>query len=186
MFSSSLSSSLTASSASMSYRVSSRNPYHQFSHQICNALTIKSAAIHPTYSIPRVRHHIFVTLLAPSLPRSNGYFLPQQPARPSGSNSRGLNVRWDEIDNAVNAGRHPLTDQYRRPVSIAAKPRRRSDELNGSTRRARSGREERSTSLLGGDGGKGTQPRNRIGMKHGGTEPSERIDSCTLALIIPR
>ncbi|KAL8703483.1 MAG: hypothetical protein Q9201_003326 [Fulgogasparrea decipioides] len=136
--SSSSSSSLTASSASVSPRLSSfRHRYHHSHHpehqdQPSHQHERPSNGQYPprAASEPRNRQ-------AHRLPDDRR--LPQQPPRPPGSNSRGLNVRWEDMNDAAHHPRRSIEARDQRQISSTVGPRRRSDEDGDRGRRARSG-----------------------------------------------
>lgn len=153
---SSSSSSLSASSASISPRrhtVTQRHLPHQNHHH-----SIELG--HPRHHERRHSSHeplssqVTSTLRNASIHPPSGDFFPPQPRpiRPAGSNSRGLNVRWEDDHGAIDAIRRPIPNQNQVPMPIKEDPRRMSDETVDRRRRAGNGSGGRSASPLRGVG----------------------------------
>ncbi|KAL8948500.1 MAG: hypothetical protein Q9222_005319 [Ikaeria aurantiellina] len=154
--SSASSSSLTASSASISPRLHSHHHHHQPPHhhrhhgqpRIPPPLRHERRhSSHGPYS-PRDAPH------APPRPMAGGYFPPQPPPRPPGSNSRGLNVRWGDTDHTNDSLRGPPEPQGPRRLLMDGELRRGGENERHRQRRSRSGSGGRSTSPLRGVGGR--------------------------------
>ncbi|KAL9600803.1 MAG: hypothetical protein Q9219_002941 [cf. Caloplaca sp. 3 TL-2023] len=87
-------------------------------------------------------------------PPPSDYVPSQQTVKPPGSNSRGLNVRWGDMDAATLVPRRSVPIQDARPMPVAANPRRMSGQPENRRRRARSGSGGRSVSPPRGVGGR--------------------------------
>ncbi|KAL8750697.1 MAG: hypothetical protein Q9184_006333 [Pyrenodesmia sp. 2 TL-2023] len=130
---SSSSSSRTASSTSVSPRLT---PHHHNRRHSSRLPHSPRAASHPQDPPGQ---------LAP-----NGYSPPQQPTRPPGSITRGLNVRWGADKASENVNQQQRQGQFQKPNAAYVEETRRNHELNGRARRTGSGGEGTSASPLKG------------------------------------
>ncbi|KAL8695105.1 MAG: hypothetical protein Q9218_000383 [Villophora microphyllina] len=153
--SSSDSSSLTASSASVSPRIPHAHHHHQPHHQPQSPYQPASRrgrrhSSHEPYAprgTPAVR--------APQARRlPDDHLIPQQPPRPLGSNSRGLNVRWGDANGPVVPTERPADGRNQSLTLNNVERRRRSDQDQDRGRRARSGSGGNSLSTVTGVGGR--------------------------------
>lgn len=153
--SSSDSSSLAPSSASVSPRFS--NFHHPHPHRHHHPSQGQRSNHHERRHSPHASYPPrAVSETRNTTPRQSpdGRLLPQQPPKPPGSNSRGLNVRWGDINGAMNSPRGPIHAPDQEPMLRAFEPRRKSDEGSDRAGRARGGSGGRSASPLRGVGGR--------------------------------
>ncbi|KAI4196576.1 MAG: hypothetical protein LQ346_003194 [Caloplaca aetnensis] len=133
----------TASSTSVSPELTSSHLHHRHSGPHHHNRRHSSHLPHS----PRAASH---PRDPPSRLTPNGYFPPQQPTRPPGSNSRGLNVRWILDGTPENANRQQRSGQTRNPAAAYRESTGRNHERSGGTRSTRSGSEGTSANPLRG------------------------------------
>ncbi|KAI4105659.1 MAG: hypothetical protein L6R37_002647 [Teloschistes peruensis] len=137
--SSSDSSSISGSSASMSPRLSHARHYHQPHHG--PQRHHQPASHHERRHSSNEPYAPRVTAESPNAQARHipdDRLIPRQPTRPPGSNSRGLNVRWEDVDSRDSPIERPVDPRNQNFDPSAAERRRSRDsdqERGGRTRR---------------------------------------------------
>ncbi|KAL9581164.1 MAG: hypothetical protein Q9212_004061 [Teloschistes hypoglaucus] len=147
--SSSDSSSISGSSAAMSPRLSHARHYHQRHHQ--------PAPHHGRRHSAHESHAPRVTAQSPNAQSRNipdDRLIPRQPPRPPGSNSKGLNVRWEDVDSRDGAIERPVDPRNQSFDPSAAERRRSRDSDQDRGGRTRREYRENPASTIRGVGGR--------------------------------